>query len=208
MREGGSHQSTQRLEAFSDGVFAIVITLLILEIRVPTGLGAEESLGAALAERWPAYLAFVASFATVGIMWINHTRLFRLIRLADNRLLLLNLLLLLGVCVVPFPTALVAEYIGEPQERTAALVYTGMGVVIAIFFNLLWRHAASRDDLLEPDVDPRAVRAISRSYLFGPVVYLLSVAMAFWNVPGALGVTLALAVFFALPPEWVTGASQ
>ena len=195
---------TRRLEALSDGVFAIVITLLILEIRVirvPVGESSERDLLAALIEQWPSYLAFLASFATVGIMWMNHRRLFNLIGRADNTLLILNLLLLLAVTVFPFPTALVAEHIGQPGERVAAVLYTGMGVLLAIFFNALWRYAAWKNRLLREDADPLLVRTISTSYLFGPLVYLLTVGLAFVNVPASLLVTIALAAFFALPPR-------
>jgi len=101
---------TSRLEAFSDGVFAIAITLLILEIKVPPP-GAAGELGPALARLWPSYLALVTSFANVGVMWINHHRLFGLIERTDEGLLGLNLLLLLGVTLVPFPTALLAEHL-------------------------------------------------------------------------------------------------
>ena len=192
-----------RVEAFSDGVFAIVITLLILELRAPEGLTSDAALGLALRERWPSYLAFGISFATVGIMWINHHRLFRWIHRSDNILLLLNLLLLLAVTIVPFPTALLATYLGRPGEQTATLVYTGAGLGIAIAFNLLWRYAAAGDRLLGKELKHPQVRAISRSYVFGPVLYLVATALALWNVYAAVGVTFALALFFALPPERV-----
>jgi len=102
---------TSRIEAFSDGVFAIAITLLILEIKVPPPGSGELSL--ALARQWPSYLSFLMSFAFIGIMWINHHRLFTHIARSDDVLLILNLLLLLGVIVVPFPTAVLATHWGE-----------------------------------------------------------------------------------------------
>jgi uncharacterized membrane protein len=199
---------TDRLEAFSDGVFAIVITLLVLEIRVPRGQSGEGPLVAALVEQWPTYLAFLASFATVGIMWVNHHRLFVLIGRTDNNLFLLNLLLLLGVTIVPFPTAVLAEYIGHPGERAAAIVYTGTSVIIAILFNLLWRYAAANGRLLPAEIDRDAVRRITRSYAFGPALYLAAVATAFWNVKFSIAITIGLAIFFALPPERVVRGSS
>ena len=197
-------EDTRRLEGLSDGVFAIVITLLILEvrvIRVPLGETFERDLIAALIDQGPSYLAFLASFATVGIMWMNSRRLFNLIARADNTLLILNLLLLLAVTVFPFPTALVAEHIGHPGERVAAVLYSGMGVVLAVFFNALWRYAAWKNRLLREDADPVLVRTISSSYIFGPLVYLITVALAFVNVPASLLVTIALAIVFALPSD-------
>jgi uncharacterized membrane protein len=138
---------TSRVEAFSDGVFAIAITLLILDVRVPNGPAG--SLASALIRQWPTYVSFLISFAFIGIMWVNHHRLFNHIRRCDNSLLFFNLLLLLGVTVVPFPTALLANRYFIPADRTvAAAVFNGTYFVIAIFFNVLWHHAV-RSGLLD-----------------------------------------------------------
>ena len=112
-------KETSRIEAFSDGVFAIAIALLILEIKVPT---AENDLAAQLLRQWPSYVAFVISFAFIGIMWINHHRLFTHIRRADNALMILNLALLLGVTAVPYPTAVLAQHLNRGGQRTAAIL--------------------------------------------------------------------------------------
>src|SRR5690242_10945813 len=130
---------TSRVEAFSDGVFAIAITLLILDVHVPGGPAG--SLGSALFRQWPTYVSFLISFAFIGIMWVNHHRLFNHIRRSDNRLLFLNLLLLLGVTFVPFPTALLAAHLRGSDAVVAAAVFNGTYVLIAIFFNVLWHHA-------------------------------------------------------------------
>jgi len=113
-------KETARIEAFSDGVFAIAITLLILEIKIP-GVGTGD-LSRQLLRQWPSYIAFVISFAFIGIMWINHHRLFTHIKRSNNALLFLNLLLLLGVCAVPFPTAVLAQHFGQSEQRTAAIL--------------------------------------------------------------------------------------
>jgi len=134
--------SIQRLEAFSDGVFAIAITLLILDVRVPRDLPQTTRLADAMLAAWPNYFAFLTSFATIGIMWMNHHRLFRIIARADHALLIWNGLLLLGITFVPFPTALIAEYIQRPDQRTAAMVLGGTYVFLALMFNGLWWHAA------------------------------------------------------------------
>src|SRR5499433_1589612 len=129
---------TARVEAFSDGVFAIAITLLILEIKVP---GAEQGrLAAALLRQWPSYVAFLLSFAYIGVMWMNHHRMFTHIRRSNDVLLLLNLCLLLGVTAVPFPTAVLAASLGTAEQRTAAIFYNSVYLVIAIFFNVMWRY--------------------------------------------------------------------
>lgn len=196
-------KETGRIEAFSDGVFAIAITLLILEVRVPRvhDLAEEASLLRALVELWPAYLAFLTSFVTILIMWINHHRLFRLIKRCDHVFLLLNGLLLLAVTFVPFPTALLAEYVRHPDGRVAAAVYSGAFVFTAIVFNLLWRYASSGGRLLDPNYDPEVVRAITRQYLVGPVVYGVALGLAALHPMAAFAMCVALAVYFALPPR-------
>jgi uncharacterized membrane protein len=188
-------KETARIEAFSDGVFAIAITLLILEIKIPTaGSG---NLTVQLLRQWPSYFAFVFSFAFIGIMWINHHRLFTHIKRANNALLFLNLLLLLGVTAVPFPTAVLAQYLGQSDQRAAAILYHGTYFVIAVFFNILWRYANRH--LLGDDVDAAVTDKISAKYAVGPVLYLVCIALAWLNVPLSLLLNVALAVFFALP---------
>ena len=190
-------RETARIEAFSDGVFAVAITLLVLDLKVPPP--GSRGLLAALWNQWPAYLAYMASFATIGIMWINHHRLFVVIRRADHMLLLLNGLLLLGVTFVPYPTAVVVEYIRRADASVAAAVYNGTFTVIAIFFNLLWHYAATGRRLLDHGADPRAISDITRGYRFGPALYLASALLAFVNVAASLLLNIGLAVFFALP---------
>jgi uncharacterized membrane protein len=190
-------KETGRLEAFSDGVFAIAITLLILEIRVPK---AEELHGRglvpALLALWPSYLAFVVSFATILVMWVNHHRMFALIRRSDYPFLYWNGFLLFTVTFVPFPTAVLAEYLMKPEARVAAGFFAGTYVLIALAFNGLWRHA-SRDGQLLANVSPQEAAAISRQYAFGPPLYLLAFGAAFFSAPVSVGLCLFMAVFFA-----------
>ena len=200
----GGEKETGRVEAFSDGVYAIAITLLVLEIRVPApGALGPGGLGAALLGQWPQYLAFLTGFATIGVMWINHHRLFTLIRRVDSALLGLNLLLLLGISALPFPTALIAEYaaLPGPDATVAAAVYSSTGIWIALCYNLLWRYAAAGDRLLGAHVDRASADAISRQYWFGPLFYAVAFALAFVSVPVCLLLQLGLAVFFALPQQ-------
>jgi uncharacterized membrane protein len=153
-------RETTRLEAFSDGVIAIAITLLALEIKVPE-VG-DAPLLEALAEQWPMYLAFLLSFATIGIMWINHHRLFTIIKRTDHTFLILNSLLLMGITLVPFTSALLGEYIRHPDERIAAMVYNGVFMVIAVFFNAMWIYAARKNWLAVEGVDMKLVGIINR----------------------------------------------
>ena len=194
-------RDTARIEAFSDGIFAIAATLLVLDLKVPHDAAAGPGLLRALAAQWASYVAFATSFAFIGIMWINHHRLFTLIRRSDNLLLVYNGLLLFGVTFVPFPTALLAEYTPRDGGHVAAAVYSGTYTVLAIFFNLLWHHASHKNRLLDRNADPSMVEAITRGYRFGPLLYFVSFVLAFVSVPASLAMNLALAIFFALPSQ-------
>lgn len=192
-------RETGRLEAFSDGVFAIAMTLLILEIRVPENLAAGKLLRAIL-DLWPSYLAFAVSFFVIGVMWMNHHRLFNLVAKSDQGLLASNLLLLFVVTFIPFPTALVARNIDTPDGRTAAIFYNAVFFAAAIAFHLLWRHASGNHGaLLAADADPASVAAITRHYRFGPALYLVLTLIAYFTAVGSLLLNLATAAFFAIP---------
>ncbi|HEV2296914.1 MAG TPA: TMEM175 family protein [Candidatus Acidoferrales bacterium] len=196
---------TARVEAFSDGVFAIAITLLILDIKVPNASGGP--LAHQLLVQWPFYFSFVISFAFIGIMWINHHRLFTHIKRSDDLLLILNLLLLLGVTSVPFPTAVLAANLGQPGQRTATVLFNATYLFIAVIFNLLWRYATSRNHhLLAANADFAAADRITRQYLFGPLLYLICLGLAWISVTASLALNATLACFFAFPPEFVSSS--
>jgi uncharacterized membrane protein len=191
---------TARLEAFSDGVFSIAITLLVFNLQVPRDLSDGRSLFTALLELWPLYFSFIVSFATIGVMWMNHHNLFKLINRTDHVLLVLNILLLMMVTFVNFPTALLGIYIQDADnQRIAALIYSGTFFITAIIFNLLWRYASHNNRLLDPSTDPQIVRGITAQYRFGPLLYLLAFVLAFFSMPASLVVNALLALFFALP---------
>lgn len=193
-------KETGRIEAFSDGVFAVAITLLVLNIQPSSLLNLDDStLPGKLLTQWPVYLAFVTSFATIGIMWINHHRLFTHIKRSDTMLMLLNLLLLMVIVFEPFPTALVAEYMPDPDVHAPALLYSGTFVLLAICFNLLWRYAAHKNRLLDKKADQQAVQAISGQYMFGPLFYLVAFGLAWINVIASIVLNLLIAIFFAFP---------
>ena len=203
-------EETARVEAFSDGVFAIAITLLILELKVPRGLGVAE-LRHALVLEWPSYAAYFVSFATIGIMWVSHHWLFTLIRRVDHPLLLLNGLLLLTISVVPFPTALMAEYLAHEGGRLAATLYTGWAILISLAFDGLWRYVSSparRPPLLRISPNSPEVRAIHKAYRFAPLWYVAAFALSFWSAALALTLCGAMALFFALPPRLTNRTSD
>jgi uncharacterized membrane protein len=194
-------KETSRVEAFSDGVFAIAMTLLVLDIKVPraSDLVPRTTLPELLEHEWPAFVAYVLSFATVLIIWTNHHKLFHLIRRCNHAFLLINGALLMFVTLVPFPTALLAEHIAQPGAATAAAVYSGTFILIAVLFNLLWHYAAYEDRLLLPGHDRAAAASITRQYRFGPPLYLAAFLLAFFSVPASVGLCALLVAFFALP---------
>lgn len=135
----------------------LAITLLILEIRVPTASELHGGLWRALAQRWPNYVGYTLSFVVIGLMWANHHALFAYIRRVDRALILANLLLLMGVAFVPFPTAILAEHLADHETRTAATVFYGASLVFAsLSFNLLWCVGRWQARLLGPGVSPQA----------------------------------------------------
>lgn len=191
---------TVRIEAFSDGVFAIAITLLVLGIKVPTPheLGAGGSLGSTLIKQWPHYLAFVTSFVTILAKWVNHHRIFSFIQRTDHPFLYWNGLLLLFITFMPFPTTLLAEYLLHPEAKVAGAVFAGTYVASAFAFKGLWHHASKNKRLLARNVDNREIRQITRQYRFGPLLYLAAFALSFVSVGVSVGLCLSLAVFFGI----------
>ncbi|MGH2677668.1 MAG: TMEM175 family protein [Actinomycetota bacterium] len=189
---------TNRLETFSDGVIAIAITLLILEIDVPEDTHGE--LWSALLRQWPSYLAYLISFAVIGIIWVNHHGILALVARVDRPLLYLNLLLLLAVAGIPFPTALVAEHLQSPgiDSEVAAAVYGGWATLVALSFNLMWRWIVHDESLIRDDIDIRALRANTRRFSLGLVIYPLTVGIAFLNPVLALGVHGLVAVYYVV----------
>jgi uncharacterized membrane protein len=195
--------ATTRLEAFSDGVFAIAITLLVLEIRLPPAGEIEHAggLATALGALWPSYAGYVVSFVTVGIMWANHHEVIRLMARVDHGLMVWNLLLLLAISFTPFPTAVMAEHLPHPgwDRNVAVAFYCGSFTLTALFYNLLWRNASRNRRLIRPQVSDERLRAITRAYTPGTFLYGSATAVAFVSVPAALAVVTGLALFYILP---------
>lgn len=178
---------------------AIAITLLILEVAVPE-VHDEESLTSALVAQWPSYAAYAVSFLTIGIIWVNHHHLFTVIERTDNTFLVLNVVFLMTIAALPWPTALVAEYIQQEGPRTVATVVYGLTMTsIAVMFNVVWRYAARGRRLLADGVDEEALRKVSRSYLSGPFTYALATVLAFVNGWASLAVFAALALYWMIP---------
>jgi uncharacterized membrane protein len=185
--------STGRAEAFSDGVFAIAITLLILIIRVPGG----GSLGHELARLWPSYTAYAISFLTIGIIWVNHHAMFRNFERVDRTMLFLNVFFLMVVAFIPFPTEVVAEHVrASGDRRAAALLYGITLTLMAVMFLLTWLYGSRR--LLRDDADMREVSGITRSYLPGTPTYAAATLLAFVSPIASLIAFGLIALFYVL----------
>jgi uncharacterized membrane protein len=190
--------ATGRVEAFSDGVFAIAITLLILTIGIPSGHG---PLGHELLRLWPSYAAYAVSFLTIGIMWVNHHTLFRHFERVDRPLLLLNILLLMLIAFVPFPTRVAADFVRSGGDRrAAALLYGSTMTITAVLFIALWLYGSRR--LLAADSDPLEVSGITRSYLPGVPLYGGTTLLAFASPVASLVLFGAIALFYALSSSY------
>jgi uncharacterized membrane protein len=183
--------SPGRLETFADGVFAIAATLLILDVH------AGNQLSRSLVHDWPSYVAYAVSFITIGIIWMNHHAIFSQVRHVDRMFLLLNVLFLMLVAFIPFPTSLIASHLQHNGLREAALTYGATLTITAIFFNALWFYASlGGGRLLRPDADARVVRGISRSYIPGPFIYLISTLVALVNPDASVILYAVIAVFY------------
>jgi len=185
------------MEAFSDGVFAIAVTLLVLEISVPAD-SADDLLGA-LVDQWPSYLGYLVSFSTIGAVWFVHTVITEYLHRATSVLIRLNLLLLLLVSFLPFPTRLLAEYVGEIEAgRISATVYGVNLLLISILLSVLWRYAV-REHLVRPDTTDADLAMLTRRLTPGLAGYLLMIALGlFLPVAAVLGYLL-IALYIVVP---------
>jgi TMEM175 potassium channel family protein len=186
---------TGRFETYSDGVFAIAATLLVLSFMVTTGPDAPP-LGHQLLHLWPSYLAYATSFLTIGIIWMNHHYCVETIARADRTLMFLNLMLLLTVAFLPFPTRLVADYLQKDGEQAAVYVYDATFVVMAVIYNVWWRYASNGRRLIAEAVPDSALRAINRAFAPGVPMYAIAFLVAIWSPLASVAINLAIAVFY------------
>ena len=194
---------TGRFEAFSDGVFAIAITLLVLDIAVPTGDG--EHLLSAVADQWPVYLAYFISFSTIGAIWLAHSAITDYLDRTDPILSRLNLLLLLFVSFLPFPTRLLAEYAGEEVGERVAVTLYGINLLLAaVLVSVLWRYSV-REGLVRPDAEDEEVKTLSHRLTPSLGGYLVLIAIGLFVPIVAIVGYLVIAVFLILPFGLIRG---
>jgi uncharacterized membrane protein len=184
---------TARLETFSDGVFAIAATLLILEIR----LDDHRDVTHALLHLWPSYAAYATSFLTIGIMWINHHTIFEQIARVDRTFLVLNVVFLMVIAFIPFPTEVLAAHL-QHDARAAAFFYGLTNVAMAVMFSTVWFYAVRGRRLIAPDADERTINGISRAFRPGIPLYTVAALSALISSWIAVGLYGGLALFYAL----------
>ena len=183
-----------RIEAFSDGVFAIAITLLILELKVPPhdSIHSVNDLWRSLIDLWPSYFAFLLSFGIILVSWVNHHYLFNVLDKSSRPFLYANGFLLLTITFMPFPTALLAEYIGTDYMKPAVAFYCFGGVVNSIGWNLVIHTVFKPKLLLHHTVSIDVLDSTKRSVRLGFIVYAGSTVLAFWFPVAALTINLLL----------------
>jgi len=192
-----NHRPTDRLEYFSDAVLAIAATLLATELPKPE---TDTGLLQAIANEWPHYAAFAASFLFICIAWSNHHNMFIYIRQTDQYLLILDILFLMFVTLQSFTTGLLARHVGKPDERTAALIYHATLVLMTLFYNCMWWYAIKKkNELLEKETDEKLVRLLTKEYAIAPALHFTALIICFWSVPFIIFPVLLLYVYFALP---------
>lgn len=193
-------KETVRIENFSDAVFAIAITLLVLDLHVPDAdtvkTGAE--LLTFLKDQWTTYLAFTLSFFSIFIMWVNHHKIFKQIYSRNTAIMFANGLILFLVSAVSYPTALLARFFEGEASNIAVAIYTGIFVLINISYNLLWCIASSNKTHLRPEITNAAIKKIRNNYLYGLPTYLIAFAISFQYPAAALVISMLLLIFWAI----------
>jgi len=201
--------SKARIEAFSDGVIAVAITLLALDLRVPDP-ASRSSLAHRLGEQWPNYAAYVVSFLTIGVIWINHHAMLRRLVSVDHTILVLNLMLLLTIGVLPFSTALMAEYLKAADgQNLAAVIYGGSFLLMSVAFFAMQRHVlVAKQHLLHERLTADLRRTVLRRNAVGLAPYAVATLGGLITPYLTLVICGLVAVFYALPGTTSDGESQ
>ena len=193
-------KETVRIEGFSDAVFAIAITLLVLDLHAPdaNAIKSGAELLTFLKGEWTSYLAFTLSFFSIFIMWVNHHKIFKQIYSRNTAIMFANGLILFLVSAVSYPTALLARFFDGEASNIAVALYTGIFVLINISYNLLWLIASNNKKLLRPEITNSVIKKIRNNYLYGLPTYLIAFGISFQYPAIALAINMILLVFWAL----------
>jgi uncharacterized membrane protein len=198
---------TRRAESFSDGVFAVAITVLVFGL-LP--IGTAPHLGPALLHAWPRYLAYVVSFLTIGIMWLNHHALMGSLRIVNRSLLVINLILLMGVVAVPWPTALVADHLNGPGMaggRAAAIVYGVMLFAVLLAYTVMWLYIGRNAAKIAREPDRPPTRLKSAAFMVGLGGYAVGAVVAIFSPGAAVTIYGLVAVYYLFEHQPASAAS-
>ena len=195
--ERKQQKETSRVEAFSDGIFCVAITLLAIDVSVEVKADQSNAgLRHALLNLWPKYLAYFISFVNVLLAWIGHHGLFKNLRNTDNFVMLSNGLLLMLIALVPFPTKTLGQFLQTGAFKTAVLLYTGYFVLISLAFRLLWYSASRRKHLLIHEISDKQIHQVTRNENLGLVFNTIVMAVAFFIPWAALLLSFAMWVYW------------
>jgi TMEM175 potassium channel family protein len=200
----GTERGTERIEAFSDGVFAIAITLLILEVRVPHPPGTTPvDLLSELLRLWPSYFALVLSFVMIGIYWANHHYIFKLFEKTNHTLNLLNLLFLLCISFLPFPTAVLGSYMLDQANQTTAAAFYAVGLLLpAASWMLMWLYAGHGQRLVDHRLESVFLRRLTLKYVGSVAVYSIAVLVSLVAFKLGLAICVGLTLLYLAPPHF------
>lgn len=187
-----------RIEALTDGVFAVAMTLLVFDIKVP---GLAEKTGAAALMRelfalWPSFVGYVISFFVLGIYWVGHHAQFHFIRRTNRPFLWLNLVFLFFVTLIPFSAALIAAH----SEEFIAVAFYGLNLIgVGLLLFSIWSYATGKGRLVHDDIDPEAIRRASERILIAPCVFAVAILLGLWNTKASLILYAATALYYFFP---------
>jgi len=199
----GSEISTSRLEAFSDGVFAIAITLLIIEIKVPSH---EDLKGQSLTHyiwvQWPKYFAYVLSFVIIGIYWANHHYLFKLFRRTDHIFNLLNVFFLMAIAFLPYPTGVLGDYIITTEHANSAVRFYAFAIWLPAFaWLIIWIYAKHNKKIIDHHLSTRFIDALTSQYYLSNVLYISAFAVSFFSAIISIAMCVGLILLYLLPKK-------
>ena len=195
--------STTRIEAFSDGVFAIAITLLIIEIKVPDiEMLHNHTLAYYIKQQWPKYLAYIFSFIVIGIYWANHHHFFKLFVRADHTFNLLNVFFLMMIAFLPFPTGVFGEFISDPLHRETALTFYSIALFLpSLLWLIIWLYGSHKRKLTHPRLKEKFIKKLTTIYILSNIFYALAIVLSFFSMIASLIVIILLTLVYLLPPK-------
>jgi uncharacterized membrane protein len=203
MSDNNSEISTSRLEAFSDGVFAIAITLLIIEIKVPSHDDLKnQSLMHYIWQQWPKYFAYILSFVIIGIYWANHHYLFKLFKKTNHVFNLLNVFFLMTIAFLPYPTGVLGDYIITAEHAKPAVTFYAFAIWLPAFaWLLIWLYARHQRRIVDHKLTPRFVTALTWQYYLSNIFYISALIVSFFSAALSITICVGLTLLYLLPPR-------